>query len=110
MRGRAPCYNFQGTLEWRAASFGPWRASNADKRMRPYRYKPFSRLPEGKKDARARLLPSPLAGAAGEVPAPARRSVLQEPVLVLNSTYEPIHVTAVRRALILMLKGVAQME
>jgi len=78
--------------------------------MRPYRYKPLSRLPEGKKDARVRLLPSALPGAAGELPPPARRSVLQEPVLVLNSTFEPIHVTAVRRALVLMLKGVAQME
>jgi 5-methylcytosine-specific restriction endonuclease McrA len=78
--------------------------------MRPYRYKPLSRLSEGKKEALARLLPSPASGAAGENPAPARRSVLQEPVLVLNSTFEPIHVTAVRRALVLMLKGVAQME
>jgi 5-methylcytosine-specific restriction endonuclease McrA len=49
--------------------------------------------------------------AVGAMPdPPARRSVLQEPVLVLNSTFEPIHVTAVRRALILMLKGVAQVE
>ncbi len=78
--------------------------------MRPYRYKPLSLLPEGKKDARVRLLPSALPGTAGALPAPARRSVLQEPVLVLNSTFEPIHVTAVRRALVLMLKGVAQME
>ncbi|MGA2482190.1 MAG: HNH endonuclease [Candidatus Acidiferrales bacterium] len=35
---------------------------------------------------------------------------MQEPVLVLNATYEPINVTAVRRALVLMLKGVAQAE
>jgi len=41
---------------------------------------------------------------------PVRRSVLQEPVLVLNATFEPINVTAVRRALVLMLKGVAQAE
>ena len=39
-----------------------------------------------------------------------RPSVLQEPVLVLNATFEPINVTAVRRALVLMLKGVAQAE
>jgi len=39
-----------------------------------------------------------------------RPSVLQEPVLVLNATFEPINVTAVRRALVLMLKGVAQVE
>jgi len=35
---------------------------------------------------------------------------LQEPVLVLNATYEPINVTAVRRALVLILKGVATAE
>ena len=39
-----------------------------------------------------------------------RPSVLQAPVLVLNATFEPINVTAVRRALVLMLKGVAQAE
>jgi 5-methylcytosine-specific restriction endonuclease McrA len=52
---------------------------------------------------------APAQARVAEAP-PARRSVLQEPVLVLNSTFEPIHVTAVRRALILMLKGVAQVE
>ncbi len=41
---------------------------------------------------------------------PGRPSVMQAPVLVLNATFEPINVTAVRRALILMLKGVAQAE
>jgi len=49
----------------------------------------------------------------GHAHAPVRasgRSLLQEPVLVLNATYEPINVTAVRRALLLMLKGVAQVE
>ena len=35
---------------------------------------------------------------------------MQEPVLVLNATFEPINVTAVRRAMVLMLKGVAQAE
>ncbi|MGH9774902.1 MAG: HNH endonuclease [Candidatus Acidiferrales bacterium] len=35
---------------------------------------------------------------------------MQSPVLVLNATFEPINVTAVRRALVLMLKGVAQAE
>src|SRR5450631_2949373 len=39
-----------------------------------------------------------------------RASLMQEPVLVLNATFEPINVTAVRRALVLMLKGVAQAE
>ena len=47
------------------------------------------------------------------VPAPlqtpaSRPSVMQAPVLVLNATFEPINVTAVRRALVLMLKGVAE--
>ncbi len=36
--------------------------------------------------------------------------LLQHPVLVLNATYEPINVTAVRRALVLILKGVATTE
>src|ERR1700693_6477146 len=39
-----------------------------------------------------------------------RKALMQEPVLVLNATYEPINVTAVRRAMGLMLKGVAQAE
>ncbi len=76
----------------------------------------------GKKDrhgleARGELRPRPKTLMSAAHPAgpalehtPQRRSVLQEPVLVLNSTFEPIHVTAVRRALVLMLKGVAQAE
>ncbi len=35
---------------------------------------------------------------------------LRTPVLVLNATYEPINVCAARRALVLMLKGVAAAE
>src|SRR6476659_1889854 len=35
---------------------------------------------------------------------------LQKPVLVLNASYEPINVCAARRALILVLKGVASAE
>jgi 5-methylcytosine-specific restriction endonuclease McrA len=35
---------------------------------------------------------------------------LGTPVLVLNATYEPIHVCGARRALVLMLKGVAAAE
>jgi 5-methylcytosine-specific restriction endonuclease McrA len=35
---------------------------------------------------------------------------MHAPVLVLNATFEPIHVTGVRRALVLTLKGVAQVE
>ncbi len=37
-------------------------------------------------------------------------SSLQKPVLVLNASYEPINVCAARRALILVLKGVAAAE
>jgi 5-methylcytosine-specific restriction endonuclease McrA len=37
-------------------------------------------------------------------------NLLQTPVLVLNATYEPINITAVRRALVLLLKGVARTE
>jgi 5-methylcytosine-specific restriction endonuclease McrA len=36
--------------------------------------------------------------------------LLQAPVLVLNATYEPINVTAARRAVVLVLKGVATTE
>ena len=47
----------------------------------------------------------------GRIPPAARKpTVMQEPVLVLNATFEPINVTAVRRAMVLMLKGVAQAE
>src|ERR1700723_4414214 len=49
--------------------------------------------------------------ASGQVKPPVSRpSVMQAPVLVLNATFEPINVTAVRRAMVLMLKGVAQAE
>ncbi|MGH9480456.1 MAG: HNH endonuclease [Terriglobales bacterium] len=37
-------------------------------------------------------------------------SVLLSPVLVLNATYEPINVCAARRAVVLVLKGVARAE
>ena len=37
-------------------------------------------------------------------------SRLQNPVLVLNASYEPINVCAARRALVLLLKGVASAE
>src|SRR3984957_6170871 len=62
------------------------------------------------------LRPRPNIGLGGTVPdsaaqkSPARASLMQAPVLVLNATFEPINVTAVRRALVLMLKGVAQAE
>ena len=47
-----------------------------------------------------------------QIPPPVHRkpAVMQEPVLVLNATFEPINVTAVRRAMMLLLKGVAQAE
>jgi len=48
---------------------------------------------------------------AGFASLPAHRpALMQDPVLVLNATFEPINVTAVRRALVLLLKGVAQAE
>ena len=37
-------------------------------------------------------------------------SRLQKPVLVLNASYEPINICAARRALILVLKGIATDE
>jgi 5-methylcytosine-specific restriction endonuclease McrA len=43
-------------------------------------------------------------------PRTVRSAQMQAPVLVLNATFEPINVTAVRRALVLLFKGVAQAE
>src|SRR5947209_15608957 len=37
-------------------------------------------------------------------------SRLQKPVLVLNASYEPINICAARRALVLVLKGIASAE
>lgn len=37
-------------------------------------------------------------------------ALMHSPVLVLNATYEPIHITAARRAIVLVLKGVARTE
>ncbi len=37
-------------------------------------------------------------------------AVLQAPVLVLNASYEPINICGARRALVLVLKGVARTE
>jgi 5-methylcytosine-specific restriction endonuclease McrA len=39
-----------------------------------------------------------------------RRLVMHAPVLVLNASYEPINVCAARRAIVLVLKGVAMTE
>ena len=40
----------------------------------------------------------------------ADQRLLQTPVLVLNASYEPINVTPVRRAVVLLIKGVATTE
>jgi 5-methylcytosine-specific restriction endonuclease McrA len=40
----------------------------------------------------------------------ASQRLLQTPVLVLNASYEPINVTPVRRAVVLVIKGVATTE
>jgi 5-methylcytosine-specific restriction endonuclease McrA len=37
-------------------------------------------------------------------------SVMMMPVLVLNASYEPVNVTRARRALVLLIKGVAVVE
>ena len=61
--------------------------------------------------------PKPLPEARGEKrppgalsPSARKPAIMQDPVLVLNATFEPINVTAVRRAMVLMIKGVAQAE
>jgi len=41
---------------------------------------------------------------------PASRQSMQTPVLVLNASYEPINICGARRALVLVLKGVARTE
>jgi len=91
----------------------PARATASDKDMKPYRYLPHRGAPEVRPESWD-VLRSRLRGTRGPELAQeavlSRRSALQDPVLVLNSTYEPIHVTAARRAIVLMLKGVAQME
>ena len=64
-------------------------------------------------EAGGSLVPNPAGNASSRLlpPLPGRRaSMMQEPVLVLNATYEPINITAVRRAMVLLLKGVAQAE
>ena len=49
---------------------------------------------------------------AGEAAAPVSHSIhlLQMPVLVLNASYEPINICGARRALVLVLKGIARTE
>jgi 5-methylcytosine-specific restriction endonuclease McrA len=62
---------------------------------------------------RSKILPEPRGEkrSPGALPSALRKpAIMQEPVLVLNATFEPINVTAVRRAMVLMIKGVAQAE
>ena len=40
----------------------------------------------------------------------AHTHILQMPVLVLNASYEPINICGARRALVLVLKGIARTE
>ena len=50
---------------------------------------------------------------AAPQPVPRRNgngSVMHQPVLVLNASYEPINVCAARRAIVLVLKGIAMTE
>lgn len=53
-------------------------------------------------------LPPPLI--TGGVHQPSDRQALHTPVLVLNASYEPINVCGARRAIVLVLKGVAMAE
>jgi 5-methylcytosine-specific restriction endonuclease McrA len=48
--------------------------------------------------------------AVAPVGVPGERAPLHAPVLVLNASYEPINVCAARRAIVLVLKGVAMTE
>jgi 5-methylcytosine-specific restriction endonuclease McrA len=45
-----------------------------------------------------------------EAPAPRKSLLMQTPVLVLNASYEPINICAARRAIVLVLKGLAMPE
>jgi hypothetical protein len=45
-----------------------------------------------------------------EPPKPRKSLVMQTPVLVLNASYEPINICAARRAIVLVLKGLAMPE
>lgn len=47
---------------------------------------------------------------SGGVPHASSAYTLQRPVLVLNASYEPINICGARRALVLVLKGVAKTE
>jgi hypothetical protein len=45
-----------------------------------------------------------------EPPKPRKSMIMQTPVLVLNASYEPINICAARRAIVLVLKGLAMPE
>src|SRR5260370_41282145 len=45
-----------------------------------------------------------------ETPRPRKSLIMQPPVLVLNASYEPINICAARRAIVLVLKGLAMPE
>jgi 5-methylcytosine-specific restriction endonuclease McrA len=45
-----------------------------------------------------------------EPPKPRKSLLMQTPVLVLNASYEPINICAARRAIVLVLKGLAMPE
>ena len=45
-----------------------------------------------------------------EPPKPHKNLLMQTPVLVLNASYEPINICAARRAIVLVLKGLAMPE
>ena len=47
---------------------------------------------------------------AHESPKPHKSLLMQTPVLVLNASYEPINICAARRAIVLVLKGLAMPE
>ena len=53
---------------------------------------------------------APLRRAPPEPPKPRKSLIMQTPVLVLNASYEPINICAARRAIVLVLKGVAMTE
>ena len=64
----------------------------------------------GKAMIHARIQKSIARAATGETTAMNPNQMLQSPVLVLNASYEPINICGARRALVLVLKGVARTE
>jgi 5-methylcytosine-specific restriction endonuclease McrA len=93
----------ESTLALRGDAFSDAKAAHMDQRHKNgLRPRPKIRLGGVVPDS---TVPKGQSAAPGSRP-----SVMQAPVLVLNATFEPINVTAVRRALVLLLKGVAQTE